>query len=373
MKIVITGARGLLGWHAAAAVHARNCAARFKGEGDPWELVQIDRADFNNDEVLRCALSGADAVLHFAGVNRAPQDVVEAANPAIAGRLVEVCADVKSQPHIVYANTIHATAETAYGRSKRRAGEILSGAMDRYTNLILPHVFGEGARPNYNNVTATFVNAVIRDEKPNINPDGCVSLLHAGVAAKVSLDAVENRINGELCPVSKDMSVRELYQILTTFHKNYMQNIIPDLSDNFTLALFNTYRAALYPSGFPHKLKLMSDTRGALFEAIKGGGGGQVFMSTTKPGVTRGDHFHMAKVERFLVVQGEAIIRIRKVLSDEVWEYRVSGDAPAPVDMPTLHTHSIENVGDEPLLTLFWTHDLFDPKNPDTYADKVLR
>ena len=92
-----------------------------------------------------------------------------------------------------------------------------------------------------------------------------------------------------------------------------------------------------------------------------------------RPGMTRGDHFHLNKVERFLVVQGEAMIRIRKVLSDEVWEYRVSGDAPAPVDMPTLHTHSIENTGDTELLTLFWTHDLFDPANPDTFADKVLK
>ena len=119
-------------------------------------------------------------------------------------------------------------------------------------------------------------------------------------------------------------------------------------------------------------MKLNTDARGTLFEAVKGGGGGQTFLSTTNPGVTRGDHFHLAKVERFLVVQGEAVIRIRKVLEDTISEYRVSGDAPAPVDMPTLHTHSIENVGEGELLTLFWTHDLFDPANPDTFADKVL-
>ncbi|AUX69623.1 capsule biosynthesis protein CapF [Porphyrobacter sp. HT-58-2] len=373
MKIVITGAGGLLGWHTAAAVHARNCAARFRGEEAPWELVQINHADFDNDETLGGAITDADVVLHFAGVNRARQDIVETANPAIADRLVKICAEVDSRPHVVYANTIHANADTPYGRSKRRAGEILRGAMDRYTNLILPHIFGEGARPNYNNVTATFVNAVIKGEKPNINSDGRVSLLHAGVVANVALEAVENRIMFDVRPQSYDIAVSELYQILKCFHSDYMANIFPDLSSDFTLALFNTYRAALYPTGFPRPLKLISDARGTLFEAIKGGGGGQVFLSTTRPGVTRGDHFHMSKVERFLVVQGEAIIRIRKVLSDEVWEYRVSGAAPAPVDMPTLHTHSIENVGEGPLLTLFWTHDLFDSLNPDTYADKVLR
>lgn len=373
MKIVITGAGGLLGWHAAVAVHARNCAARFRGDAPPWELVQINHTDFDNDTTLRGAITGADAVLHFAGVNRAPDDIVEAVNPAIADRLVKVCAEVDSCPHIVYANTIHANAETPYGRSKRRAGEIIQGAIGRHTNLILPHIFGECALPHYNNVTATFVDAVIRGEKPNINSDGRVSLLHAGVAANAALDAVQNREVSELRPQPQDMSVVELYELLQCFHADYLANIFPDLSNDFTLALFNTYRAALYPDGFPRPLKLVSDARGTLFEAIKGGGGGQVFLSMTEPGVTRGDHFHMAKVERFLVLQGEAIIRIRKVFSDNVWSYRVSGATPAPVDMPTLHTHSIENVGDGPLLTLFWTHDIFDPANPDTYADKVLR
>ena len=95
-------------------------------------------------------------------------------------------------------------------------------------------------------------------------------------------------------------------------------------------------------------------------------------MSTTNPGITRGDHFHLHKVERFLVLQGQATIRVRKIFSNEVWEYHVDGQNPSPVDMPTLHTHSIQNTGKEPLLTLFWTHDLFDPDNPDTFFDKVL-
>ena len=103
-----------------------------------------------------------------------------------------------------------------------------------------------------------------------------------------------------------------------------------------------------------------------MYESVKGGSGGQTFLSTTGPGITRGDHFHIDKVERFLVVKGEAIIRVRKALSEEVWEYRVSGDRPAPVDMPTLHTHSIENVGDTELTTLFWTNMVFDPDSPDT-------
>lgn len=373
MKIVITGAGGLIGWHAAVRVHAANCAARFDGTDAPYDLVVLDHADFDDDAALHAAIRGADAVLHFAGVNRAPEDVVEAANPAIARRLALACSTIESRPHVVYANSTHATSDTPYGRSKRIAGEILSGIGGRYSDLVLPHIFGEGARPRYNNVTATFIEAVIAGEAPEINPEGRVSLLHAGAAAQAALDAITKAQTGTLRPASRDIAVTELFDLLQQFHANYQANIYPDLGDPFTVALFNSYRAALYPSGFPRPLKQNTDARGTLFEAVKGGGGGQTFLSTTQPGITRGDHFHLNKVERFLVVQGEAMIRIRKVLSDEVWEYRVSGDAPAPVDMPTLHTHSIENIGDTELLTLFWTHDLFDPASPDTFADKVLK
>ena len=373
MKIVITGAGGLLGRHAAVRVHAANCAARFKGTDAPYDLVTLDHAGFDDDAALHGAIAGADAVLHFAGVNRAPGDVVEAANPAIARRLAEACRIAESRPHVVYANSRHATSDTPYGRSKRIAGEILSGIDGSYSDLVLPHIFGEGARPRYNNVTATFIETVIAGETPEINHEGRVSLLHAGAAAQAALDAAINRTTGTLRPETHDIAVTDLFALLQQFHANYQANIYPDLGDPFTVALFNSYRAALYPSGFPRPLKLNTDARGTLFEAVKGGGGGQTFLSTTQPGITRGDHFHLNKVERFLVVQGEATIRIRKVLGNEVWEYRVSGDTPAPVDMPTLHTHSIENTGDTELLTLFWTHDLFDPANPDTFAEKVLK
>lgn len=363
----------MIGWHAHVRLHATNCAAAFQGEPKPYDIVALNHAAFDDDAALCSAVKGAQAVLHFAGVNRAPDDVVEAANPAIAARLVEACKTVKATPHIVYANSTHAASDTPYGRSKRIAGELLSQAGGQYTDMVLPHIFGECARPNYNNVTATFIKAVIAGETPDINPNGRVSLLHAGAAAQAALDAVINGTEGTLRPESRDIAVADLFTILQGFHADYQANIYPDLRDPFTVSLFNNYRAALYPDGFPRPLKLNTDARGTLFEAVKGGGGGQTFLSTTMPGVTRGDHFHLGKVERFLVVQGEAVIRIRKVLTDDVWEYRVSGENPSPVDMPTLHTHSIENVGDTELLTLFWTHDLFDPANPDTFADKVLK
>lgn len=372
MKIVVTGAAGLIGWHTGVRLHALNCAAKFKGNAEPIELVQIGHAEFDDAAVLQAAVRNADAVLHFAGVNRAPDDIVEQANPQISRQLIDACQAVNSDPHIVYANSTHAASDTPYGRSKQLAGEILAGNVTRFTNLVLPHIFGECAKPFYNNVTATLIRQILTGEQPTVNPDGQVQLLYAGDAAQAAIDAVTQGKTGDITPQPKPVGIPDLLEKLQSFHKSYQENIYPDVRDPFDLALFNSYRADSYPNGWPRPLTLHTDARGTLFEAVKGGGGGQTFLSTTVPGITRGDHFHLHKLERFLVIQGEAIIRVRKVHSDEVWAYRVSGAAPAPVDMPTLHTHSIENIGQEPLLTLFWTHDLFDPQNPDTFADKVI-
>lgn len=371
-RIVVTGAGGLLGWHCLVRLHARNCAARFRGEPAPYDLVPVDRATFNDPNCLGGAVEGAAAVLHFAGVNRGTEAEVETGNIDIATRLAEACGTSGAAPRIVYANSTHAASDTPYGRSKRRAGEILADAVPRFTNLVLPHIFGEGARPFYNNVTATFIHQVMRGETPEVNPEGRVQLLHAGAAVEAAIGAFEGGAFGELRPAPRPMGVGALLARLQDMHAAYGANLFPDLSDPFDLALFNSYRAALYPEGFPRPLKLNADARGVLFEAAKGGGGGQTFLSWTEPGVTRGNHFHLDKVERFLVLEGEAVIRIRRVPDGPVWEYRVDGRQPAAVDMPTLHTHSIENVGRTPLLTLFWTQAVFDPAAPDTYTDPVL-
>lgn len=372
IRVVMTGAGGLIGWHAHARLHAANCAARFKGMAGPFQIVALDHPRFDNDASLHDAVAGAQVILHFAGVNRGPDDVVEAANSTIATRLAQAIAATDSKPHVVYANSVHASRDTPYGRSKRRAAEILSSTAGGLTDLVLPHIFGEGARPFYNNVTATLIARILAGEVPEIDSEGRVSLLHAGAAAQMAIDLGCAAAGGKVVPKGHDIAVPALYEKLRGFHDGYARSLFPDLSDPFDRDLFNTYRAATYPAGWPRALTLNTDARGTLFEAVKGGGGGQCFLSTTRPGVTRGDHFHLGKVERFLVLQGEAVIRVRRVLGHEVWEYRVSGDTPAPVDIPTLHAHSIENVGSVPLLTLFWTHDLFDPANPDTFADRVL-
>lgn len=372
-KIAITGTNGLLGRHAAIHLYAQNCAANFAGNLEPFDLVLLDRDTFNDNDLLISKLNKVNAVLHFAGVNRADESILEMANVNIAKRLVWGCKRAQIEPHIIYANSIHASSDSLYGNSKRLAHEFFENSGLKYTNLILPHIFGEGAKPDYNNVTATLINNLLNDKPSEINPDGMVSLLHAGDAVKAAIKSAQNGITDNIAPDGKPLKIQELYQRLLGFHNLYNENIFPNLNEKFDIALFNTYRSVTYPSGWPRSLHLHSDQRGTLFEAVKVvGGSGQTFASTTQPGVTRGDHFHINKVERFLVLQGKASIKIRPVLGKKISEFNVSGDLPSLVDIPTLHSHTIKNTGNCPLITLFWTNELFDPQLPDTYADKVI-
>lgn len=375
MKVVVTGSAGLIGWHACARLHALNCAARFRGDAEPHSVAALDRKNFNDDAALKRALSGAGAVLHFAGINRASETEQEDGNIALAQRIANAIDAHAPNATVVYANSTHEASDNAYGRGKRGAADVLAVRADHanapFANLILPHIFGEGGRAFYNNVTGSLCRQIVDGEESVINPDGAVELVHAGDASQNAIDwglagqGGCDRINGV------KIGIPALHKKLLSFHESYANFVFPDLSDPFDLALFNTYRQHLYPDCFPKPVKVNVDARGRLFECAKGGGGGQSFVSWTEPGVTRGEHFHLHKVERFLVIEGRARIAMRKVLTAEAYAFEVSGDEPACVDMPTLWTHKLTNIGDVPLVTLFWTHDIFDPAAPDTYADPV--
>ena len=239
------------------------------------------------------------------------------------------------------------------------------------TNMVLPHVFGEHGKPFYNSVVSTFCYQIANGESLTVNADGELCPLHAGDVAKEVWNAIETSHHGELRPAGRPTKVIELKDILEHLAGRYAEGTVPNLDDRFQLQLFNTYRSYIPHEKRPVDLTLHSDPRGWLFEAIRSDGQGQTFLSTTKPEITRGNHFHLHKVERFLVVHGEAKIRLRKVFTDDVHTFNVTGERPQAIDIPTLHTHNITNVGKEPLLTLFWSAELFDPDNPDTYFLEV--
>ena len=310
-------------------------------------------------------------------MNRGPETEVHATNIRLAQQLIAALDQASLTPTLLFANSIHSQGDTAFGRSKREASRILSdwaksrGA--RYVDVILPHLFGERGRPFYNSGFATFCHQLARGEEPQIIQDGLLELIHAQrVAAKFLEWAQDGTTAGQVRVEGTLVRVSEALARLRTLHETYQAGIIPDLSDPLDLEFFNTYRSYLYPDHYPVRMKLHTDARGGLFEAVKTQHGGQAFLSTTLPGITRGRHYHHHKVERFLVVDGEAEIRIRRLFDDEVKVFRVSGAEPSYVDMPTFHTHEITNVGDRDLLTLFWSHEIFDPAHPDTYPEPVI-
>lgn len=366
MKIGITGADGLIGTHLRAYLHNR----------DGIVEVRLARRDtFQSPVALDAFVAGLDGVIHCAGMNRGNEVDVEHTNVWLAETLIAAFERNGVRPGIVYTNSTHFERDSAYGRGKRAAAVCLenwgrrSGA--NVCNLILPHVFGEFGKPFYNSVVSTFCYQLTHDEAPQIQVDGQLQLVHAQDVARCCVMALTEGRTGILSLAGEPLKVSELLARLQMMLERYRQDIFPDLRKPLDLRLFNTLRSYLYPNYYPRLLKLHSDARGNLFEAVKADQGGQIFLSTTHPGVTRGNHYHLRKVERFLVVSGEAEICLRRLFDDKVVTFRVSGDQPSYVDMPTLHTHSITNIGSVALQTLFWTNEIFDPQDSDTFAEIV--
>lgn len=365
MRIVVTGAHGFLGWHVRAALRARNTD----------EIVAVGRELDGDPAALDALVAGADAVLHLAGVNRADDDELRGTNERLARSLTGALGRTGSRARVVYSDSIQAGNGTPYGDGKAAAAAHLRAwAVDAGAGAVdvrLPNLFGEHGRPGYNSFVATFCHSLATGGQPTVDVDREVPLLHAQDAADHLLAAIEGGPD-VVEPAGTPRMVSQVLATLTTHRDLYAKAEIPDVDDPFDLALFNTYRSYRFPQMFPYLPTVHADQRGELFECLRAHRGqAQVFCSSSVPGAVRGNHFHRRKVERFQVLRGEAVIALRKVLTGETIEFRVSGDTPSLVDMPTMWSHSITNVGDSDLLTLFWTADLLDQASPDTYADQV--
>lgn len=367
MSVVITGGYGFLGWHLA-------CRLRALRGIDP---VRIRRDEFADDTALYKALTEAEVVYHVAGVNRAEDpEHVEAANIGLAERLADAIVEVARPIRIVYANSIQAGLDNPYGRGKARAATVLKNAATKvggaFMDVLLPNLFGEQGRPNYNSFVATFCDAIVQGGTPTVIEDRELSLLHAQRAAQALIDAAESSTGGQVVPCGELRLVSEVLAKLIGFEELYVHGEVPNLNDQFDLDLFNTYRSYTFPERAAIRPTVHSDARGDLFETLRfHGGQGQSYASTTVVGQKRGEHYHLHKVERFVVVHGEAEIGFRRLFHDDVLTVRVSGTEPTIVDMPTMWVHNLRNVGDSPLITLFWSDQLLDRENPDQYFELV--
>lgn len=365
--IGVTGSDGFLGWH----VRCRLLALQV-------DTATANRATFAHNDLLDDFVQASDAIIHCAGVNRARDDSqVADGNPDLADRLTDAMERTGKHVPVVYSNSTQSDHDNVYGNSKQSAADHLAiqlrGAGTTFDDVVLPHLFGEFGRPNYNSAVITFAHHLSVGTEPDINGDGQLELLHAGDAATRLIELALRPVNDRHRIDGVAMSVGEAWNVLAVAHQRYVADgTIPDMTRRVELQLFNMLRSQLFLAGFyPRTITQHADQRGAFSELVRADGLGQTSISTTAPGISRGDHFHFHKVERFIVVNGEATISLRQLLTEEVHTFKVSGDEPVFIDMPPLVTHNIVNVGNTTLTTIFWAGDHFDPAAPDTYVDPV--
>ncbi len=361
MRVLITGADGFLGRHLRSHLRALTT----------HEVVAVSRDRWLD---LPAAAAEVDAIVHLAGINRGTDAEVEQGNVDLAAAVAATATAARTAPRIVFANSTRAGEDSPYGTGKAAASTLLAAAAAElgspYVDVALPNLFGEHGRPHYNSFVATFVDAVVHRRIPQVH-DRPVELLHAQAAARVLADALSTPEKA-LAPTGTPTTVREVLDTLYRLDGLYATGDIPALYSDLDVDLFNTLRAARFPGRQPIALAPRADHRGRLVEVVRAHGGqGQTFVSTTRPGITRGEHFHLRKIERFVVLSGTARISLRRLFDDDVISFDVSGDTPVAIDMPTMWAHNITNTGDGELTTLFWAHELFDPAAPDTFPEPV--
>ena len=369
MIIGITGANGFIGWHLRCYLSTRD---------DVTEVRLAGRDEFSSEDKLSQFVTGLDCMVHLAGVNRAEPKELVAGNIKPAELLVKALLITGSTPDIIYTSSVQALTPKAnpYAEGKAAVSQIFTAwaerTQSRIINMIVPHVFGEYGRPQYNSAVATFAHQIANGEQPTVHNDGQLELVHVQVLVERIVALYQEGASGDVRIDGRKTGVVEVATQLQNLHKTYIfDGQIPDLSDSFTRSLFNTLRGAFQDNMRLRHVQKHQDDRGWLVETVKANSGGQCFVSTTRPKITRGNHFHRRKVERFFVLQGKARIKLRKLFTDEVIAFDLDGEAPAFVDIPTLHTHSITNIGNSELITLFWSDEFFDPDNSDTYFEEV--
>ncbi|NRD76335.1 capsular polysaccharide biosynthesis protein CapF [Bacillus sp. BRMEA1] len=369
MKILVTGANGFVG---------KNLVAELKNKGYN-EIFKVTReTDYSR---LEAYTKECDFVFHLAGVNR-PKDEEEfmEGNFGFTLSLLELLKKHQNQSPVLITSSTQAAMENPYGKSKKAVEDLLfSYSLEMGAKALvyrLPNLFGKWSSPNYNSVVATFCHNIARGKAIQVhNPDTELTLAYIDHVIAEFIRALEGNetVCGEFCmvPVTYRITLGELADKLYSFKNNRESLVMPSLENDVDKALYSTFLSYLEEDDFSYKLKKNVDHRGWLAEFIKSESGGQIFISKTKPGVTRGNHWHHTKVEKFLVIQGEATIRFRKIDSHQILEYKVNGEIPEVVDIPPGYTHSIENTGKEDVITLFWACEVFNPEKPDTYFLEV--
>lgn len=372
MNILITGAQGFMGKNLRSALTGRY--------GDAHRLMLLDMP--HTEEELLATAAEADFVFHLAGVNR-PTDPADfqKGNADFTRQLLTLLKERGKRPPVLLSSSIQAALENPYGQSKLSAEQAVAD-YGRETGAAvylyrLPNVFGKWSRPNYNSAVATFCHNVARGLPITVNdPSVTLRLVYIDDVVEEFLRAMEGQPHreGEWCTVQPvhEVNLGHMAELIQSFPGLRDSLTAPDQSDPLVKKLYATYLSFLPPEDFSRPTVTHADQRGSFTELLHMGSRGQVSLNVSRPHITKGDHWHQTKHEKFIVLQGEGVIRFRKVGDSTVIAYKVSGENLTVVDIPTGYTHSIENTGDTDMLTLMWANEVFDPAHPDTLRLPVL-
>ncbi|MEK4514281.1 capsular polysaccharide biosynthesis protein CapF [Paenibacillus sp. FSL H8-0122] len=369
MKILVTGARGFIGKNLIAELINDKYA----------DIMECDKD--TEPELLNTYCKEADFVFHLAGVNR-PKEQSEfmEGNFEFTSMLLKTLSGHNNTCPIMIASSTQANLDNAYGKSKKAGEDLMFHyAAETGAKVLIyrfPNVFGKWCKPNYNSAVATFCHNIAYDLPINVNNRSVVmNLVYIDDLVKELIRALQGNENklSDFCevPVVHSTTLGEIVDLIYSFKNSREERAIPNMSDLFSKKLYSTYLSYLPTEKFSYPLKMNVDHRGSFTEFIKTPERGQVSVNISKPGITKGNHWHHTKNEKFLVVSGNGVIRFRKIGFSEIIEYHVSGEVLEVVDVPVGYTHNIENLGDTDMVTIMWANESFDPENPDTYFVEV--
>lgn len=370
IRVGITGQAGFVGTHLYHHLGLHS---------EKIQRIAFEDRYFSDEDLLRNFVKQCDVIVHLAAMNRHPDPkVIYTTNIELVQKLIHAMETENVSPHVIFSSSTQEELDNLYGKSKRDGRLLLETWAEKndasFTGLVVPNVFGEFSRPNYNTFIATFAHKLIIGEQPQIITDSSVKLIHVGSLCQFIIANIKGDCIRKLeVPHDFERKVSEILAHFEQFKTIYFdKGFFPLLKDKNDVNLFNTFRSYInYSSHFPIKLHMHSDDRGYFSETIRTHSGGQISFSSTCPNVTRGNHYHTRKIERFTVIKGKARIQLRKIGTDEVLDFYLDGNEPAYVDMPVWYTHNITNVGNDELYTQFWINEWYDPEDPDTYFEKV--
>jgi UDP-2-acetamido-2,6-beta-L-arabino-hexul-4-ose reductase len=367
-KIGVTGQKGFIGYHVYHTIELLP---------EEFSVVPFEKEYFNNNAQLEKFVSECDVIVHLAAMNRHNDpNVIYDTNIELVEKLIAAMLKTNSTPHVLFSSSSQEERDNLYGKSKLNGRKLFEKWADEnnaaFTGLIIPNVFGPFGHPYYNSVVATFCYQLTHNETPKIDIDGEMKLIYVSELVKDIIETIkepEMKIGRKDVEPTKTIRVSDLLQQLKNYKESYFEKgIIPDLDASFNRNLFITFLCYIdHKTFFPFHLNKNTDARGFFVETVKLNSGGQVSFSTTVPGITRGNHFHTRKAERFAVIKGKALIELRRIGTEEVLSFELDGDKPSFVDMPVWFTHNIKNIGEDELYTIFWINEFYDQNNPDTF------